>query len=139
MRGTLRRAGLLFAVVVALSVGSGCATYWQNRAADFADMMDIGITVSRHTQFAFYQSFESILPLGYADFDCTVLGWGGGHFGAMHHYLKAWGVLVWGNEQVGWGDYDKDDPSTLYVTRVGLVGMPSGLITRYSNPYYVPT
>jgi len=135
----LTRTAVLLAAAVVLLAGSGCATYWRNRAADFADMMDIGITVSKHTQFVFYQSFESILPLGYSDFEGTLLGWGGGHFGATRHYLKAWGALAWGDEQVGWGDYDKDDPSTLYRMRVGLVGMPSGLITGYSNPYYVPT
>ena len=139
MREMLKRALLLLTVAVALLAGSGCATYWRDRAADFADMLDIGVTFSTKPQFVFYQSFESILPLGYADYEATFVGWGGSQFGVTSHYLKAWGALAWGDEQAGWGDYDKDDPNTLYVERVGLVGMPSGLITGYSDPHCVPT
>ena len=139
MREMLKRALLLLTVAVGLLTDSGCATYWQDRAADFADMADIGLTFSKKTQFVFYQSFESILPLGYANYEATCVGWGGNQFGAMRHYLKAWGALAWGDEQAGWGDYNKDDRSTLYVERVGLVGMPSGLITGYTDPHCVPT
>lgn len=139
MPRTLKRAVLLLAVAAVLPLGSGCATYWRNRAQDFADMVDIGVTYSSKGQWVFYQSFESILPIGYANYEATFVGWGGGRFGVTPHYLKAWGALAWGDEQVGWGDYDKDDPDTLYTQRVGLVGMPSGLITGHSNPNYVPT
>jgi hypothetical protein len=134
----VRRALLLFAVM-AVSVGSGCGTYPQDCATDFANMMDVGVTVSKDPHFAFYMTFESTLPVGYADFDGTMIGWGGGRFGAMPHHMKAWGALAWGDEEVGWGNYDKDDPSTLHRMRVGLVGMPSGLITGYSDGYYVPS
>jgi hypothetical protein len=135
----MRRALLLLAAAALLCGGSGCATYWHNRARDFAEMVDIGVTYSKEPHWVFYQSFESLLTVGYANYEAAFYGWGGNQFGATPHYLKAWGALVWGHEQVGWGDYDKADPDTLYVQTVGLIGMPAGLIDGPSNPSYVPT
>jgi hypothetical protein len=117
----------------------GCATYWRDRAEDFADIVDIGVTYSPKSQWVFYNSFESILTLGYANYETNFYGWGGGHFGASRHYLKAWGALVYGDEQVGWRDYNKDDPNTLYCQTVGIIGMPAGMINGHSDPHYVPT
>lgn len=139
MRGALKRAAVLIVAGVSLFVLSGCAQYWRDRGHDFADMVDIGVTYSPGTHWVFYQSFESLLTVGYADYEATFVGWGGGRFGATPHYLKAWGALVYGDEQVGWGDYDKDDPGTLYTQTVGLVGMPYGVITGQDNWHYVPT
>jgi len=133
------RLVLLLFAVMALSVVSGCATCSEDRIADFARMMDVGVTFSKNPQFAFYMTFESALSVGYADFDGTLVGWGGGRFGAMPHHMKAWGAVVWGDEQVGWANYDPDDPSTLERMRVGVVGMPSGLISGYTDSYHVPT
>jgi hypothetical protein len=139
MRKTLRRGGSLLIVASALFVLSGCANYWRYRAEDFAETFDLGATFSKKPQFAFYNSFESIVALGYANCEVTFVGWGGGRFGVTPHYLKAWGLLAWGDESVGWGDYDKYNPATLYQQTVGFVGMPYGLITGHSNPCYVPT
>ncbi len=135
----LRHAALVVCALVALSVGSGCGTYWHNRAADFSRMADIGLTVSSHTSFVFYQCFESIVPVGYGDFDCTILGWGGNEFGAVPHHFEGWGAVAWGNETEGYGDYDLNDPDTLQRAKVSLVGMPSGLSQHYDSPYYFPT
>jgi hypothetical protein len=138
MSATLRRAVLLPALAAALLAASGCA-YLRHRAEDFAEIADVGLTVSRKPQWAFYNSFESLAAGGYADYEATFIGWGGGQFGATRHYLKAWGALVWGDERVGWGDYDVDEPGTLYEQTVGLVGMPAGMATGRSTPHYVPT
>jgi hypothetical protein len=97
------------------------------------------VTVSKKPHFAFYNSFESTIVLGYANFEGTFAGWGGRQFGAERHFFKGWGVLVWGDEEVGWGNYDKDDPNTLYEQYTGFIGMPYGLVTGHSNPHYVPT
>jgi hypothetical protein len=139
MRKALKRGLVLLMAAASLVVFSGCGTYWRNRANDFSDMFDIGVTFSKKGQWAFYNSFESIVALGYANYEATYYGWGGSHFGKNHLYLKAWGALVWADEQVGWDGYDKSDPNTLYCQTVGLVGMPSGLISGHSNPSYVPT
>lgn len=139
MRETLKRTVLLVAVAVALFAFSGCATYWRNRGEDFADMCDLGLTFAKKPQWVFYQSFESVAAVGYSDFEATFVGWGGGRVGITPHYLKAWGALLWADEQVGWADYDTDDPNTLYAQSAGLAGMPAGMVTGKSNPHYVPT
>ncbi len=122
MRERLKRALVLTTVAVSLFAFSGCATYWRDRGHDFSDMFDIGVTYSKDWQWAFYNSFESIIALGYADYQATYYGWGGGHFGKNHLYLNAWGALVWADEQIGWDGYDVNDPNTLYCQTVGLVG-----------------
>jgi hypothetical protein len=136
---TLKGTTRLFVGLAALVVLTGCTSYWRHRAEDFADTFDIGLTFSKKPQFAFYNSFESIVALGYANYEATFVGWGGNRFGATRHYLKAWGALVWADEEAGWGNYDKNDRSTLYCQTVGIVGMPVGMITGNSNPHYVPT
>jgi hypothetical protein len=142
MRGKLKRCALLVSAIVLLGT-AGCANYWQYRWDDFHDIADIGVTFSKKGQWVFYNSFESILALGYGDYECAFYGLGGGHFGRSDHYLKAWGALVWADEEVGWRgsgrDYDKDDRSTLYTQNVGIVGMPVGMVNGNSNPHYVPT
>ena len=135
--GATRRMGLLLVVMLALAAGAGCS-YLTYRAEDFAEIVDIGVTYSSKPQFALYSSFESILPGGYADLDGWFAGWGGGQFGVTRHYLHAWGAIVWGHEEIGWGEFDKNDPTTLYTQTVGLIGMPVGL-GGDSNPNYVPT
>jgi hypothetical protein len=139
MRRFLVRAVLLIAVAASLCTMSGCAQYWRNRATDFSEMFDIGVTYSPETHWVFYNSFESILTVGYANYEATFYGWGGGQFGATPMYLNAWGALVYGKERIGWGDYDEDDTSTLYTQTVGLVGVPCGVIHGEDNWHYVPT
>ncbi len=138
VRDALKRLIMLAVLAVALPA-AGCAQYWNDRASDFADTFDIGVTFSRKPQFVFYHSFESIVALGYANYEAMFYGWGGGQFGAERHCLKAYGVLLWGDEEAGWGNYNRNDPNTLYTQYVGLVGMPVGLATGNSNPHYVPT
>jgi hypothetical protein len=139
MRQRVSRAFLLTAVAASLIAFSGCANYWRNRLDDASEMFDIGVTFSKAGQWAFYNSFESILSLGYADYEATYYGWGGGHFGKNHLYLNAWGALVYGDEKIGWEGYDVNDPNTLYCQSIGIVGMPIGLATNHSDPAYVPT
>ena len=135
-----KRAGLLLCLGVVLAGLSGCGSYWQHRGEDFADTFDLGVTYSEKWQFVFYHSVESTVVLGYAgDFEATFYGWGNGRIGAMPHYLDAWGLMAWADERVGWDNYNKDDPDTLYLQTAGFIGMPAGLITGHSNPHYVPT
>lgn len=139
----LKRSALLLAMAVVLGA-SGCANYWQYRWDDLHEIADIGVTYSKKGQWVFYNSFESIVALGYGNYECTFYGLGGGHFGRGEHFLKAWGALVWADEEVGWRnvagrDYNRDDPNSLYRQTVGLVGMPVGLVTGHSNPAFVPT
>ena len=139
MPQTFRRSAVLLALALVIVGVSGCATYWRDRSDDFADTFDLGFTTTKEFKFVFYHSFESVIAVGRGDFEATFFGWGNGKFGTQPHYLKAWGALVWADEQVGWGDYDKNDRSTLYTQTVGLVGAPAGMINGNSNPHYVPT
>jgi hypothetical protein len=136
----LKRLVLALTIAAAVVSLTGCATYWKYRGQDFAETFDLGFTFSKKPQFVFYNSFESILAIGYAgDFEATFVGWGGNRFGVTPSYLDAWGALVYADEKIGWRDYDKNDPNTLYTQNVGIVGMPYGMVTGNSNPHYVPT
>jgi hypothetical protein len=134
---TVARTALCLTVALWLAGLSGC-TYMKHRGEDFAEIVDLGVTWSEEPQFAFYNTFESVLTLGYGKLDGHFAGWGGGQFGATRHALNAWGLVVWGHEEIGWGRFDVDDERTLYTQTVGLAGMPAGLFYD-SNPNYVPT
>jgi hypothetical protein len=138
MRGVVERAVLLVVVALAAAGTMGC-TYLRYREQDLADVVEIGVTYSRSPQWAFYHSILSTIVLGYADSETTFYGLADGRFGRQPQYVKAWGAVAWGKEQIGWGNYRKDDPSTLYCQTVGLVGMPTGVVTGHANPHYVPT
>jgi hypothetical protein len=60
-------------VGAALFLFSRCTAYWRDRAEDFAD---IGPIFSKKPQLVLYHSFESIVALGYADYEATFVGWG---------------------------------------------------------------
>jgi hypothetical protein len=63
------------------------------------------------------------------------VGWGGGQIGVTKHYNKCWG-LGYGREEIGWGDFDKDRPETLYVDYSGVLGI---VLPPYRNePAYTP-
>jgi hypothetical protein len=138
MREIARRVALLLAVGILTLGTSGCA-YLHSRVEDLADIADIGVTYSKDSQWAFYHSLLSTITIGYADSETTFHGLADGRFGTQPEYVKAWGAVAWGEEQMGWGDYRKDDPNTLYCQTVGLVGMPYGLVKGPSSPHYVPT
>ena len=139
MRHSATRAALVVALLAAVLVTSGCANYWRYRWEDFKEIGDIGVTYSPDWQWAFYHSFESIVTVGYANYEATFHGWGHGYVGKMPFYLKAWGAGVYGDEQFGWMNYNKNDRSTLYTQNSGIIGVPVGFITGNSNPHYVPT
>ncbi|MBP1735285.1 MAG: hypothetical protein H6Q53_1572, partial [Deltaproteobacteria bacterium] len=79
----------------------GCA-YLKYRADDFAEIVDIGFTISKKPYFALYADELSFLPLGYAHVDGHFIGWGGGQVGKTTHSVHSWGVLVHGTEELGW-------------------------------------
>jgi len=69
---------------------------------DFAEIADIGITVSKNPYFPLYADELSLLPVGYAHVDGHFIGWGGGQVGKTTHAVHSWGVLVHGKEELGW-------------------------------------
>ena len=90
------------------------------------DIIDIGFTASKKPGLALYYDFVPVIPIGYGKVEGTFVGLGGGKFGAMPHYEESYGLLLWGQESVGFGVYDASDPETLNYQRTGLVGAAEG-------------
>jgi len=136
MKGSsiLRRLSVVVGLAGLLMATQGC-TYLQHRGEDFAEMVDVGITLTDTPQWGFYWNSLEIFPVGYSEVDGTFVGWGGGQFGATRLYNKCWG-FGYGHEIVGWGEFDKYDESTLYVRNAGIIGIAS---PPYENgPAYTP-
>ncbi|MCD6416273.1 MAG: hypothetical protein J7M08_06220 [Planctomycetes bacterium] len=127
------------AVVLLMSQGCAVGRYFQCRGEDFAEIMDIGVTVTKTPQIGLYWNSLDLLVLGYSDVDGYFAGWGGGQFGVTRHYNNCYGAIV-GHEKVGWGKFNKDDPKTLYMRYSGLLGLASlaGTGDNKTTPDYTP-
>lgn len=143
--GGLKHMASVAAVVMVLAVSQGCSTprsageYFTQRGQDFLDMVDLGFTFSSKPQIGLYWNSLDLLVIGYSNVDGYFLGWGGGQFGWTRHYNYCYGFIV-GRETVGWGQFDKDNPYTLYERYSGLCGLASILGSDYrrSTPDYTP-
>lgn len=125
----------LFFLFVAFTTFTGCDTYWQYRLEDGAEIVDVGITVTKTPQIGFYWNSLEIFPVGYSHIDGWFVGWGGGQIGMTRHYNKCWG-FGYGLEKIGWGAFDSWDESTLYVDYSGVLGI---VLPPYQNePAYTP-
>ncbi len=98
---TFRRMATILSALALLLSTQGC-TYLKWRLDDFAEIADIGITVSKKPYFALYADELSLLPAGYAHVDGHFIGWGGGQVGMTTHAVHSWGLLVHGKEELGW-------------------------------------
>jgi hypothetical protein len=129
----------LVAAVLLLSL-QGC-TYLAHRGQDAMEVIDLGVTVSKEPGFAFYYDFIPVVPIGVGYVDGYFAGLGGGRAGTMKHYEKSYGAILWGQEEVGFGDYDKAVPESLNFQRSGLIGLVKGPVPgpdyMISCPHYV--
>jgi hypothetical protein len=125
---------LLLALVAAVSMSQGCR-YAQHRLEDALEIVDIGLTFSDEPQVGLYWNSLDLLVFGYSNVDGYFAGWGGGQIGITRHYNNCYGLIV-GHEEIGWGEFDKDDPETLYVRYSGLAGLPS--MATGGSPNYTP-
>jgi len=96
-----RRFATVLGSLALLWGAQGC-TYLSYRWDDFAEIVDIGITVSKKPYFALYADELSLLPVGYGHVDGHFAGWGGGQVGVTTHAVHCWGLLVHGKEELGW-------------------------------------
>ena len=137
-RSNLLRVGVCSAVL--LLVLPGC-TYMRHRGEDAADMLDLGVTWSKKPAFALYYSFVPIVAIGYGSVDGSFAGLGGGSFGAMPHCEKSVGLILWGQERLGFGEFDPEEPETVNYQRLGLVGLFQGPVPgpdyMISCPHYL--
>ena len=127
----VRWLGLLAAVAL-----SGCtADYFQHRADDAVDMLDIGFTWSNDPAFALYTNTPILVPIGWSDVDGYLLGIGGGVVGSTSHYESCCGILLWGEERSAWHHYDLRKPETINVQGVGPF---AAMLGPYGKATYVP-
>lgn len=137
MSGTefVPRRVMLFVLALLLLAAQGC-TYLKHRAEDAMEMLDVGVTASLWPGLAVYADGVSVLPGGVGYVDGWFLGLGGGQIGLTRHYERSFGILVWGYEEVGWGEFDKSNKATLDRQFVGVAGI---LLPPYrATPAYMP-
>ena len=147
----------ILALILALCVLQGCTLgkqsfveYFKYRANDALDILELGFTYSKKPQLALYGAGISgaLGVLGYANFDGYFIGMGGGQLGITRHYVHDYGLAIWAQETVGWGEFDKDDPNTLNTQGSGALGVlvgPHGLPGHFGlmgpgfHPGYMPS
>lgn len=123
-------AARLMMGLVLLAVLPGCMSYVRHRAEDAMEMIDLGVTWSHKPGLAAYGNFASITPGGLGYVDGHFAGIGGGQIGTTEHYQGSVGLLLWGYEEVGWGEHDKEMLGTLDRQHVGLVGFAAAPFDR---------
>jgi len=116
--------------------GHAVALYFQDRVEDAFETFDVGLTWSTKPGFAVYGNGVSVSPGGIAYVDGYFLGLGGGQLGVTSFYQASLGLVAWGYEEVGWGDFDRAIPGTLDRQGVGVLGL---LLPPYGRPSYTPS
>ncbi|NQU43466.1 hypothetical protein HQ520_09280 [bacterium] len=135
----------LFALILLaglLSISSGC-TYFQNRADDAMDMIDLGFTFSKKPGFAFYYDFVPVIPIGVGYVRGSYVGLGGGKLSWLSpHHEESYGALLWGQEKVTFRHSEEDlaamtpeeREKALLFQRTGLIGVFQG---PFPGPEYL--
>jgi len=119
-----RAIGVILLALVMCS--TGCA-YLKDRGNDALDFAELGVTVSKKPAFSLYVGFLNVLSLGYAKTDGTLYGIAHRDAGALPVRHNAHGVLLWGEEQLGYcKDFDPTDPDSPDPWRVGPIGLIQG-------------
>ncbi|HPD17855.1 MAG TPA: hypothetical protein PLE19_23195 [Planctomycetota bacterium] len=113
-------------LIGAAGLGEATANYWADRGTDLLDIVDVGITFSETARFAVYADELSLLPLGYGVVDGYAFGIGGGNIGWMCFSSCSAGVLGWGYEGLGFGDYDNQGAPAGNAQGVGIGGLVTG-------------
>jgi hypothetical protein len=131
-RGAVAAAGVTI-LILAVGALQGCTygkesmtDYLKGRYKDAAEILEVGITLSWKPGFALYADGVSVLPGGWGYVDGYFVGLGGGQIGITRFYQRSVGLLVWGQEKVGWGDFNVDDETTLNTQGVGVLGILVG-------------
>jgi len=125
---------VVLALATVMAGGQGC-TYLKYRCEDAVELVDIGVTWSTEPYWGLYADCTAILPVGWSHVEGWFAGIGGSQIGVTPHYERAWGLLATGHEEVGWGDYDKQDPATIDSYGAGFVGK---FTPPYGRPHYTP-
>ncbi len=131
-----RTAGLVLVLLVVGILMSGCA-YMRDRGNDAMDMLDVGVTVSPEPKFGAYVGFQSLLGLGYSNFEGQFLGLGGGNAGLMDARYHAASLVVTGSENWQFGG----SPARESDTDIGLAmlngGGPDSFARFFTCPKFI--
>lgn len=139
----LGRFVIVLALAVILMGSQGCNTavgrYFQYRGEDAMEIADFGFTFTTKPNIGLYWNSLDMLVAGYCNIDGHFVGFGGNQIGVTRVYANCKGLIV-SDEKIGWGKFDKNDPSTLYVRKGGLLGFASlmGTGNARSSPDYTP-
>jgi len=132
------QVGLGLGLALALLVAPGCTSprlrqgplaFFVDRYRDACHMVDLGLLLTTTPQWAIYgDGLSFFLPGGWGSVDGHFAGIGGGQLGVTRTHARVVGFFVWGYEEIGWRDFDKDDLTTLDYQTVGIAGllMPTG-------------
>lgn len=129
-----RRITFVILILSGFFLVQGCS-YWQNRARDCGEMVDVGFSFSKKAQLALFYDFIPIVPIGYGRVDGEFVGLGGGRLCWFSpHFERSYGLILWGQEEVTFhksldelermSREERDD--VLNYQRSGLVGMIDG-------------
>lgn len=118
--GWILRVAAVLGLAVLVSSMSGC-TYLKYRGADALDIVDLGVTFSKDPYFAaYYRLPVPVGAIGYGKVKGGFFGIGGGNIGYMPHYEESYGPILWGQEEVAFGDYNREDRERLNYERIGI-------------------
>ena len=121
------RRGIYGAAALAVILSLTGCTYLGHRGRDALEMFDLGVTGSKKPCFALYVGvFAQLVAVGYGDVDGGFAGWGDGKMGAMDYHERAIGLILWGEEQLGFDEFHKDDPDCVRFQRTGFIGLAQG-------------
>lgn len=111
MNSRRQQSLMIIMILTAVLCGTGCS-YLQDRATDARNVIDLGISVntSLKPQFSCYFDFFQLVPIGYGNLDCKVLGLGNRQLGWVDYQNHGWGVLAVGRLQQGYGVFNPNDP-----------------------------
>jgi len=124
-----RRLWLCALAVAGLWAGVPGCSYLRNRWRDTLDTLDVGFTFSTKPQFGLYANCPFMAPAGFAKVDGYYAGIGGGKIGVMKHHQDAAALVLWGREDIEWGEAEGKSRG------VGPLGLST---TEEGNPEYKP-
>ena len=93
VRGGVWRHVLGAAVVVGLL--PGCGKYLQHRGEDLLEFGDVGITITRTPYLSVHACGLGLVSAGAGRLDGQFIGLGGNQFGAIRHFHRNIGLIVW--------------------------------------------
>lgn len=119
----MKRAMWVCLGLVALIVCSGCCgTYLRNRGRDAADIMDVGITVSKRPYLGVYPGdYFNLTPMGYVHMKGTLHGLWCGRWTSVPIEDRAWGVVAWGRQRLVIGEFNPEDPRQFWPEEIAAL------------------